>query len=108
MLRGFVGPCLGVALVGYMILDKHWWKVLDLHAPSPCLSSDLRRLVASGVIKCDKNLPEKGNDLIRLNSRSLPASLLHRKWAVLPRGQGEAGTRETVFTGHLCVLFMSL
>jgi hypothetical protein len=84
-----------------MILEKHWWKVLDLQVPSWCLSLDLRRLVTSGVIKCDKNLPEKGNDFILLSHRSPPASLLHLKWAVLPRGKGEAGTMETVFTEYL-------
>lgn len=62
-----------------MTLDKHWWKVLDLHVPSWCLLPDLRRLVTSGVKKRDKSLPEKGNDLILLSGRSLPASLLHLK-----------------------------
>lgn len=68
-------------------------------APLGVLSDLLRRLVTSRLSVCDKDLAERGSDLILLSCRSLPARPVTPKWAVLPRGLGEAGMGETVSSG---------
>lgn len=56
--------------------------------------------------ECDKDLPEKGSDLILLSGRSLPARPLTPKMGCPDqRGKGEAGPGQTVSTGELYVLF---
>lgn len=74
-------------------------------APPSVLSDFLGRLVTSGLRVFDKDLPERGSDLISLSCRTLPANDVAPKWAVLPRGTGEAGMGQTVSTGELCALF---